>query len=62
MYKFVLYVLVLPLRVFAIDSIDINRILKKGKQRQARVFYILFIFAMSYLIVNFISDFVGVMN
>ncbi len=62
MYKFVLYVLVLPLCVFAIDSIDINRIFKKGKQRQARVFYILFIFAMSYLIVNFISDFVGVMN
>ena len=62
MYKFVLYVLVLPLCVFAIDSIDINRIFKKGKQRQAIVFYILFIFAMSYLIVNFISDFVGVMN
>lgn len=62
MYKFVLYVLVLPLCVFAIDSIDINLIFKKSKQRQARVFYILFIFAMSYLVVNFISDFVGVMN
>ena len=62
MYKFVLYVLVLPLCVFAIDSININRIFKKGKQRQARVFYIFFIFAMSYLVVNFISDFVGVMN
>lgn len=62
MYKFVLYILILPLCIFACDSIDINRIFKKNKPYQARVFYIFIIFAMSYLIVNFISDFVGVMN
>ncbi len=62
MYKFILYLLVVPLCVFAIDSIDINRIFKKNKPQQARIFYVLFIFALSYLIVNFISDFVGVIN
>ena len=44
------------------DSLDINRFFKKGQSNyyQARVFYMLLVMVMSYLIVNFVNDFLGV--
>lgn len=62
MYKLFLYLFVIPLCIFAIDSIDITRFFKKEKYYQAKVFYVLLIFIMSYFVVNFIFDFIGVMN
>ena len=57
MIKFILYLLVIPLVIYAMDSININGIFKKNKEYQARIFYILLIFSMSYLICNFLYDF-----
>lgn len=57
MIKFVLYLIVIPVVIYAMDGININFIFKKNKVYQARIFYILFIFSLSYLICNFLYDF-----
>lgn len=54
--KFLLYVLVTLLVVWAMDSVNINKIFKKNKVMQARVFYFLLGISMIYLITNFIID------
>ena len=57
MIKFILYLFVIPLVIYAVDSINISGIFKKNKEYQAKVFYILLVFVISYLICNFLYDF-----
>ena len=54
--KFILYVFVSALVVWALDSVNINVIFKKNKVLQARVFYFLLGLALIYLITNFLYD------
>lgn len=56
MSKIILYCLVLPIVIYTFESIDINIIFKKNKQFQAKVLYVLFVLALSYLVVNFFYD------
>ena len=58
MIKLIIYIFVIPLVIFAMDSININMIFKKNKIYQARLFYILVVFGLSYLICNFLYDLV----
>jgi len=58
MIKLIIYIFVIPLVIFAMDSININGIFKKNKVYQARLFYILIVFGLSYLICNFLYDLV----
>jgi len=62
MAKLILYVLVIPIVVFSMDSININAIFKKGQSNyyQARIVYMFLVMAFSYLVVNFVNDFLGV--
>lgn len=62
MVKLILYIFIIPIVVFSMDSLDINRFFKKGQSNyyQARVFYMLMVMAFSYLIVSFVNDFLGV--
>lgn len=64
MAKIILYILVLPIVVFSMDSINFNAIFKKNKDNyyRARVMYMLVIISISYLVVNFINDFLGVFH
>lgn len=62
MVKFILYLLVLPLVIFTMDSININAIFKKNKVVQAKIVYILLVFALSYLVCNFIYDFLYIIK
>lgn len=64
MVKFILYLLIIPLVVFAMDSVNVNSIFKKGQSNyyQARVFYMFIVMGVSYLVVNFVNDFFGVFN
>ena len=64
MVKLILYVLVIPIVVFSMDSVNINALFKKGQSNyyQARVFYMVLVMSFSYLIVNFIYDFLGVFS
>ena len=62
MIRFILYVLIIPIVVWAMDSVNINGMFKKGDSNyyQARVMYMIIIAGLSYLVVNFINDFLGV--
>ena len=56
MLKLVIYIFVIPLVIFAMDSVNINGIFKKNRIYQARLFYILVVFGLSYLVCNFLYD------
>ena len=55
--KFFIYIFVTMLVVWSMDSVNINRIFKKNKVYQARVFYLLLGLSLIYLISQFIFDF-----
>ena len=58
MIKLFMYIFIVPLVISAMDSININGIFKKNKIYQARLFYILVVFCLSYLTCNFLYDLV----
>lgn len=62
MVKFILYLLIIPVIVWSMDSVNINGMFKKGDSNyyQARVMYMIIIASLSYLVVNFVNDFLGV--
>lgn len=62
MVKWSLYIIVLPFIVWLLDSVQLNALFKKNRVLQARLFYIVIVFILSYLLVNFIYDFIGVIN
>lgn len=64
MVKLALYIIVIPIVVYSFDSVNINSIFKKGRSNyyQARIIYMFTIMGLSYLVVNFINDFLGVFN
>lgn len=55
--KILLYVITVPLSIFALDSININGMFKVNKVIQARILYLLISFSVSYLVTNFLYDF-----
>lgn len=57
MIKFIIYLIVVPLVIYAMDSVNMNGIFKKNKMYQSRVLYILLVFALSYLVTSFLYDF-----
>ncbi len=54
--KFILYVFVSALVVWAMESVNINAIFKKNRVLQARIFYFLLGLALIYLVTNFLYD------
>ena len=62
MNKFILYLFVLPLVIYTMDSVNFNSIFKKNKALQARIFYILVMFSLSYLVCNFLYDFLNIIK
>ena len=58
MLKFLVYLLSAIIVIWSLDGININAIFKKNKVVQARVFYIIIALVLTYLLVNFIYDFV----
>ena len=50
--------------VWASDSVNFNVFFKKGdvNQYRARIFYMIFILGISYLLVSFLYDFLGVIG
>lgn len=55
--KLLLYVITVPLSIWALDSININGIFKVNRVFQARLLYLMLSFALSYLFTNFLYDF-----
>lgn len=56
--KIFLYVLITILSLIGIESINVNNFFKKNRVFQARIFILFITFALSYLVTNFIYDFV----
>lgn len=57
MLKGILYLVMIPISIWALDSVNINSIFKKNKYYQARIFYLMLSIGVSYLVVNFFYDF-----
>ena len=56
--KTILYLVITPLVIWALDSINITNVFKKNRYYQARVLYIIISMSLSYLVVNFIYEFI----
>ena len=54
--KSILYIVVTAITICTSDSININMLFKKNKVFQARIFYVIIIIVISYLVTNFIYD------
>ena len=54
--KYILYLLVTIITIWALDSININAIFKKNKIWQARVFYFILALSIIYLVTNCLYD------
>ena len=59
MYNLLLYAIVMVIVIWTMDGLNINHIFKKNRVYQARVFYIMLIFSLTYLVSNFIIDFLN---
>lgn len=54
--KIILYIIVLPLTLIALDSINIENLFKKNKIFQAKLLALIISIALSYLVVDFLYD------
>ena len=54
--KFIVYIIVSILVIYAMDSVNINQIFKKNRVFQATLFYFLVGVSLIYLVTNFIMD------
>lgn len=59
MYNLLLYSIVFALIVWVMDGVNLNHIFKKNKVYQARMFYIIVIISLTYLVTNFMIDFLN---
>ena len=60
MVKFAIYILSAIIAIWSMDAININVIFKKNKVIQARVFYMILVFIVTYLLASFLYDFIYV--
>ena len=58
MIKPALYILILIITIWALESIDITGMFKKNRYYESRVLYLIVSMALSYLVVNFLYDFI----
>lgn len=58
-YKIILYIIFAFVAAFALSGINFNAIIKKDKVIESRVLVIVLSLALSYLLTNFIVEFVN---
>ncbi len=57
MYNFVIYLITMAIVIWSMDGLNINTIFKKNRIYQAKVFYIIIVFSLTYLASSFIINF-----
>ncbi|MBR6690966.1 MAG: DUF1146 domain-containing protein [Bacilli bacterium] len=57
MIKSILYILLLPFTIWAMEGLDLNKLFKQSRVYQARIMYLMIAMSISYLVVNFLYDF-----
>ena len=55
--KTILYIIIVPITIWALESLNINQIFKKNRYYQSRIIYLIISLGLSYLVVNFFYDF-----
>lgn len=58
MIKPIIYVLSFLTTVWAMEGLDLNRFFKQTRVYQARIIYMMLALSISYLVTNFLYDFV----
>ena len=58
MIKVTLYVLTLIMSIWAMEGLDLNRFFKQSRIYQARLIYLMLAMSISYLVTNFMYDFI----
>ena len=58
MIKQIIYVLTLIVTIWAMEGLDLNKLFKQSRIYQARIIYLMIAISISYLVTNFIYDFV----
>jgi uncharacterized membrane protein YwzB len=59
-YKVLLYVFNIMLSLYVLNGLNINALIKRKKELEAKLLIIILAFIMSYLLTNFIIDFLDV--
>lgn len=62
MINFSIYLFVLIIVIWAVDSLNLNAIFKPNRSYQARTIYIIIIFSLTYLTSSFIINFISSIN
>ena len=58
MIKAILYLVVFIISIWAIEGLNLNKFFKQSKIIQARIIYLMLAMSITYLVVNFLYDFV----
>lgn len=58
MIKVILYIFTLIMIIWAMDGLDLNRFFKQNRVYQARLIYLMLAMGISYLVTNFMYDFI----
>ncbi|HCY43857.1 MAG TPA: hypothetical protein DHU33_00290 [Firmicutes bacterium] len=58
-YKSLIYALTFFLSMFALSGVNFDKFMKRNKPIEARVIVFILAFAASYLVTNFIVDFIS---
>jgi len=58
-YKAYIYVITLFLSIFAISGVNFDNFIRKNKVIEARILAILLAICCSYLVTNFVTDFIS---
>ena len=62
MYNLLLYIIVFAIVIWTMDGLNLNNLFKKNRIYQARVFYIMLAFSLTYLVSSFILAFLNVLK
>jgi len=57
MIKQVLYIFSLIMSIWAMEGLELNKLFKQSRIYQARLIYLMIAMSISYLVTNFIYDF-----
>lgn len=57
MIKAILYLIIFPFTIWAMEGLELNKFFKQSRIVQARIMYLMFAMSISYLVVNFFYDF-----
>jgi len=60
--KIIYYLIVLPIAMIGVNSINITNLFKKNKIIEARILYVIITLGLTYLTVNFLFDVLSITN